>query len=198
MIIKNNIYGKKGAVEMSLNLIIMLVIGLTVLGLIIAFVTGFLGDATEGIGGSLPGDEERLQEVLSRSGNFEFLRSSMTVQRNSNARMFVKFENPLTDEATIFTGQGFIDQDSAEDDNNIFYTITGGPNPEELSAVQSGITIAAPPITLNPSQANSFPMDLRISSGVPTGNYFLSFRVTFGDEEGDERSYTQVVTLTVN
>ena len=174
---------------MSLNLIIMLVIGLTVLGLIIAFVTGFLGDATEGIGQTLPGDEELLRDVSSRSGNFEFLRRDVSVRRGSSTRLYVKFENPLSSDVSIFNGGTF----NHETDGNLQLEISGSTGVEQA---QEGISIVAPPISLGASQSDAYPFELRVSSGVPTGNYFLSFSVVYG--EGDEaRSYSRVVTVTV-
>ena len=181
---------KKGAVELSLNLIIMLVIGLTVLGLIIAFVTGFLGDATEGIGQLTPGDEEILRDLASRPGNFEFHRRDVTVRRGNEVRLFAKFENPLSAPVTVH------DQSEVEQDTSRNFHF-------QVSDTGQGLTdpglfrVFMAPLDLGASQSDALAMDLRVDSQVPTGNYFLSFTVNFEDANGNERQYTNRVTITV-
>lgn len=183
----------KGAVEMSLNLIIMLVIGLTVMGLIIAFVTNFLGDAGAGIGEVTPGDEEKLASVLEEPGNFEFYARDLTIQRGDTKKLYVKFENPFTSSVTILSGGQVISDDS----DNLYYTISGGPNPSDTSPEYSEIQVVAPPISLQPSGSNSYPFTVEVAdSGVPTGNYFLEFKTSY-DDGTDTKNYTKVVTLTV-
>lgn len=198
MIIKNNIYKKKGAVEMSLNLIIMLVIGLTVLGLIIAFVTGFLTDAGKGIGQTLPGDEEILRDLSSRSGNFEFHRRDVTVRRGGEVRLYAKFENPLSEDVTVHS-DAQIPQINDDDNQDISFKFKVSATGQSIDEDDESLFRAfMAPLRLDASQSDAFPIDLRVSSAVPTGNYFLTFTVVYeGEEEDEARSYSRVVTVTV-
>lgn len=60
----------KGAVELSLNLIIMLIIGMVVLGLVIAFVNNLIGQGSESFEKQLgDNDKLRLEDVKSCSDN---------------------------------------------------------------------------------------------------------------------------------
>lgn len=201
MIIKNFSFKKKGAVELSLNLIIMLVIGLTVLGLIIAFVTQFLGDATEGVGQALPGDEEILRDLISRSGNFEFHRRDVTVRRGSEVRLYAKFENPLSEDVAVHSAAQIPMKKVDEHNSFVFEVSTTGQTISEDD--DSLFRAFMAPLRLDASQSDALPIDLRVSSAVPTGNYFLTFTVTYKAGNDDEnngneaRTYSRVVTVTV-
>ena len=106
----NKLYNKKGAVEMSLNLIIMLIIGLTVLGLVIGFVTNLIGDASNELGGKLSASEEAEQEtVLKQPGRFAVFPSKVNIAPGDNRRVFLKIQNtddaPLTVSSSSITTQ---------------------------------------------------------------------------------------------
>ena len=176
-----NNHNKKGAVEMSLNLIIMLVIGLTVLGLIIAFVTGFLGQAEDSVLGSLtPDDSTKLEQVQRETGNFVISPSNLNVKRGDSAKLYVKVENPTAAAQTgVFAG-GEVTTTTTE---SFHYTATGSP---------AGISVEAPPISLQPSEVQAIPMIVEISDTTAAGNYFLTFSITI-----DTETYTKVVTVVV-
>jgi hypothetical protein len=85
--------GKKG-IEMSINIIVMLVIGLTILGLVIGFVTNLLNNASSGFDDKLSAAEDAERQVaLDASGVFAVNPSSVTVNRGDVRRIFVKFKN---------------------------------------------------------------------------------------------------------
>ena len=84
---------KKG-IEMSINIIVMLVIGLTILGLVIGFVTNLLNSASSGFDDKLSAAEDAERQVaLDASGVFAVNPSSVTVNRGDVRRIFVKFKN---------------------------------------------------------------------------------------------------------
>jgi hypothetical protein len=176
----------KGAVEMSLNLIIMLVIGLTVLGLIIAFVTGFLGQAEDSLLGSLtPDDTTKLEQVKRESGNFVISPSNLNVQRGEDAKLYIKVENPTSEsQNNVFLGG------TVQETGNFRYTVT--------SSGTADITVESPPINLQASEIQAIPTIVTIGESTTTGNYFLSFSITIGsDSSGNPNTYTQVVTVVV-
>jgi hypothetical protein len=63
----NNTFKKKGAVEMSLNLIIMLIIGMVVLGLVIGFVNSLVGQGVSGFEDQIGENEQLKLDKVSQS-----------------------------------------------------------------------------------------------------------------------------------
>lgn len=179
------INNNKGAVEMSLNLIIMLVIGLTVLGLIIAFVTGFLGQAEDSVLGSLtPDDTTKLEQVKRESGNFVISPSNLNIQRGGDKKLYIKIENPESIAQDVFTAGGEVPSPGGATDN-FKYEVTGGSGTPDIK-------VEGPPIKLQASEIQAIPAIVSIGESTPSGNYFLSFEIIIGSN-----TYTQVVTVVV-
>ncbi|MCH8519372.1 MAG: hypothetical protein LAT82_01315 [Nanoarchaeota archaeon] len=185
MIMKNFNLKKKGAVEMSLNLIIMLVIGLTVMGLIIAFVTNFLNEAVGGIGDTLSdAEEQRLREIQNEQGNFVVQPSQFTLSRGGSRTIFMKMENPTSEAVEgIFAG-GVL----GTTPGRFFYNITGS------NAANANFRVELNPLRLDASQTNSFRMIVSVGGGTPSGNYFLTFN---WQDPTFARNYTQSITVVV-
>jgi len=83
---------KKAAIEMSLNLIIMLIIGMVVLGLVIGFVNSLVGKGTESFDKQL-GDNEKLklEEVQNSPGNLAVSpEPSVSVKMGTKTNIFIK------------------------------------------------------------------------------------------------------------
>ena len=175
------IQSKRGAVEMSLNLIIMLVIGLTVLGLIIAFVTGFLGQAEDSVLGSLtPDDSTKLEQVKRETGNFVISPSNLNVKRGDSAKLYMKIENPTSvEQGGIFSGG------TVQETGSFSFIVTGGNGNADVS-------VEAPPIMLQPSEIQAVPMIVTIGDSTAAGNYFLTFTTQI-----DTEKYTKVITVVV-
>lgn len=192
-----NTYNKKGAVEMSLNLIIMLVVGLTVLGLIIAFVTGFLGQAEDQVFQALDADADaKLEEIKSQPGMFVVSPSRLTVDRGASAALYMKFENPHSEDVVVLgSGGALADTAPSGDDapvTNLLYTLSG--------AGTSGITITSPPVSLQSLETVSFPLNVEVGSGTATGTYFASLEAELTIGTGDDavtEKQTKTVTIVV-
>ncbi len=87
-------YQKKGAVEMSLNLIIMLIIGLVVIGLVISFVTGLIGQASSQFEGQLSETETAdKQAAIGKSGVFAVSPETLKMGPGDSRRIFFKVQN---------------------------------------------------------------------------------------------------------
>lgn len=100
-------FNNKGAVELSLNLIIMLIIGLTILGLVIGFVTGLIGDAKSSFDERFSSTEESYkQEALDAPGYFAVRPTDINLKRGENKRIFVKVENLGTGPFDFELGDG--------------------------------------------------------------------------------------------
>lgn len=181
-----NNHNKKGAVEMSLNLIIMLVIGLTVLGLIIAFVTNFLGDAGDSLTGSLTADDQtKLDEVKRKTGNFLISPANLVIPRGDKAKLYMKVENPFSTD--IGTPINLGDSSSTE---KLKYSISGTSNDPD------GISIISPPISLSASEVEAIPMTITVDETVGSGDYFVSFDIEINDGTNTKK-YDSIITITV-
>lgn len=99
MINKNN---KKGAIEMSLNLIIMLIIGLVVMGLVIGFVTNLVGQGSSTFGTELDKAEEaEFEKVINSPGVFVVGPTNLKISSGGSKRVFVKIYNPTDDDLAV-------------------------------------------------------------------------------------------------
>lgn len=180
---------KKAAVELSLNLIIMLVIGLTVLGLIIAFVTSFLGSAEDSFKGKLTEDDKtKIEQVERETGNFAFLSSTVNVIQGSKSpgKLYVKIRNP-TDTPFEFTPDGEM-QTSGE----IAVTVTAGKNDADITGEVDTIKVYSPPITLNSGESDGYSLEVYADDEAALGTYYAKFTLALGDND-----YDQVVTVNV-
>jgi len=194
-IFNNSKKNNKGAVEMSLNLIIMLVIGLTVLGLIIGFVTNFLNQATDGVAQQLDDNaEQRLNEIRSVSGNLVAEPARMRINRGQNKNIYIKLENPFSSDisgiydGTVLTTEAVPSTVSANQ-GTFTFQLTG----EEPTAT---IELLGAPIDLTASEVESYLFELRTDQSVPTGTYFLT--ITFQASDGtDTQTYQERISLVV-
>jgi hypothetical protein len=173
---KNN---NKGAVELSLNLIIMLVIGLTVLGLVISFVTGFLGSAEDSLSGSLTQDDrDQINAVLRIDENFAFSPSTLKVIKGEETKLYVKVRNPTGDEVDVFSG-GPIPKIATANKQLTLTIISASTGLSLPDGVE--IVVQAPPIKLGAGEQQGYPLFVKASESLPAGNYFGNFEIELGD-----------------
>lgn len=93
---------KKGGIELSLNLIIMLIIGMTVLALVIGFVTKMIGDSADQFSNELSKAESAEKErLVDAPGIFAAGPSDLVVSAGSSKKFFMKIYNPTDAEITI-------------------------------------------------------------------------------------------------
>lgn len=178
-------FNKKG-MELSVNIIVMLVIGLTILGLVISFVTNFLGSAEDQFQGSLSEDDEnKLDQVERQEGNFAFLSGTINVEKESDDRtkLYMKIRNP-TDTAFSFDGGEVLDSGDLR--------VTFSPGAGLGGTVDTPPTIYAPSITLQDGDVGSYPLEIVADEQVPIGVYYAEFTAEIGGEE-----YNEIVTLEV-
>jgi hypothetical protein len=187
-----NLNKRKGAVELSLNLIIMLVIGLTVLGLIIAFVTSFLGSAEESLGGSLTEDDKtKVDQVLREEGNFAFLSATLDVEKGQTGKLYVKVRNPTAASVPVFAGGPLTSAPDAKF-KVLIKSATGSD--QAVGSGDTAINIQAPPMTLNQGEEQGYPLLVTPGKSVPSGTYFATFtlEVVVGEP------INKVVTFNIN
>ncbi len=186
--IKNN---KKGALELSLNLIIMLVIGLTVLGLIIAFVTGFLGSARGEFEGKLTQDDtSKIDQASSLSGNFAFLEKNVELTQGSTnkaGKIYFKVRN---------SGDSKIDQGVVVDGSSSPMKVKVSPAnvegvPESQDATDH-FKFSSQPIILETGGSSGYMMLVYPTDKARVGTYFAAITLSVGPNE-----HTEIVTISV-
>ena len=148
-VIKKN----KKAIEMSLNLIIMLIIGLTLLGLILALITSKIGEANQDTQKLLEQLDNKLVERLKeKPGNFVLSTNKLTIGKGKKKLIYMKVVNVGTGDIT------FKPSCSITSNNVITYsTITTSSNNEV------GNCFSADPATANLKDAVN-------TDAVPTHN----------------------------
>jgi len=173
---------KKGAVEMSISLIIMLIIGMVVLGLIIGFVNSLVSKGTSNFDKQL-GDNEKLKLDKIKNCPDVFCidpNPSITVKKGSKTNIFMKIRNVGTGELTIDAGDGTSSliqgEVSADDSANTGIFIVSGPG---FSAMSAG--------------AESSKMyTLKVDPLTPLGTYYVPFGVDI-----ETKIYKKVITVNV-
>lgn len=160
----------KKAIEMSINIIVMLVIGLTVLGLVIGFVTNLLNNASSGFDDRLSAAEDAERQVaLDASGVFAVNPTSVTVNRGDTRRVFVKFKNTaassdltipsiVSGNSTNLTADGNIVYGMTNIIGNCYNSETGSITAEVRSAgtvISPGEDVAIPVTIIVPNECNA-------------------------------------------
>lgn len=92
---------KKGAVEMSLNLIIMLVIGLTVMGLVIGLVVNMMGKAESSFDPESGEDKVNKKNVEDAAGYFAVEPTQLNIPAGGSKKIFVKINNLGTSDTPL-------------------------------------------------------------------------------------------------
>ncbi len=182
------VYSKsKKGIEMSVNIIVMLVIGLTILGLVISFVTNFLGSAEDQFVGSLSDDDRtKLEQVERQGGNFAFLSGTLNVQKESDQRskLYMKIRNP-TDTEFLFSGGELLD---GSGDLTVSFSYGAGVSGNQAEDP----VVFAPAISLANGEVGAFPLEVVAGPDVTPGVYYATFTAMIGEEE-----YSEVVTIEV-
>ena len=170
----------KKSIEMSLNLIIMLIIGLTVMGLIISFVTNFLNKADEGIQIGKD-DQQKIDSVKREEGNFALLYATLEIAKGEKVKNYLKIRNPTNSDldigaSNLVTGTGKL---------KVGITDVSGGN---ISIIE----IFSPPILLGAGDSEGYPIEIRVPSELSTGTYWATFELTAGTEP-----YKKLLTIEV-
>jgi len=186
----NNKNNKKGAVEMSLNLIVMLVIGLTLLGLLISFVTGFLSEAQNSFSGKISEDDKiQLDNVLNEADNFAVNPSSLVVKKGNSksSKLFMKVRNPTNVDLEFIPTNGEI-----SDSGNLKVEISAGRNGDVTDPAKIPKFYIAP-ISLKGGEEEAYSIEVSADKDVKIGTYYAKFTLTL---DGGE-TLTKLVTVSV-
>ena len=175
---------------MSLNLIIMLIIGLVILGLVIGFVTSFLGDAQDRV--TITEDDQRiLDELKSRPGNFETYRPEVRIkQSGETGKIYLKIRNTDTSTPIISDG-GDMAVGSGDLRVDVIEGMVDTPNTLDFG---TNLRMNTQPINVDPGDTEAYIVSVRAERGLSIGSYYATFTLTMPDGTTE---YTRVVTINV-
>ncbi len=190
---------RKGAVEMSLNLIIMLIIGIVVLGLVIGFVNSLVnkgkGTFENQIGEQ---DQLKLDEVSNCKDNLCILpKPTVTVRKGEQNKVYIKVRNVGDTNMNCNPGLLLPEGDcrinvfiiSGSEPNTNLFASTAGDNAkftlegQGFVALQSG-TEASRMYTINPG------------TSVLPGTYYVTIGLDATDND-DVSTYQSPIVLTL-
>mgnify|MGYP006271495115 CR=1 FL=1 len=164
---------KKAAVEMSLNLIIMLIIGIVVLGLVIGFVNNLVSQGEETYTSQLNDNEQlKLEEVSRCPENLCMIPSpGITLSKGDTENVFLKVRAFDTD---ISVTAGPLPIVSGSDP--VGYEVIDSSGTALTSAPGSGdaIFLAGPGFNAVSGESDAKMYALNIENGVPIGTYYLT------------------------
>lgn len=180
MVIKNN--NKKGAVELSLNLIIMLIIGMVVLGLVISFVTKLVGAGVDSFDNQI-GDNEKLKldGVRNCPENLCIAPSpTITVKKGEKTNVFIK----------VRAYNGIINCPPGEINNNcagngegdLMYSLYEEDG-TEYDASHTLLTLAGPGLTAEEGAEDAKMYTLKADGTVPQGIYYMKLELYSQDPD---------------
>jgi hypothetical protein len=179
MVLKNK---KKGGVELSLNLIIMLIIGMVVLGLVIGFVSSLVNKGTEGFDKQL-GDNEKikLEEVSKCGKNLCVVPDpSLTIKKGGKENIFIGVrafsEDPIICDVGDLEGCVVSYVVQANDDGDADH-----------------ITLAGPGFNADVGRSDAQMYTLKAGDETLVGTYYLTLKLY--EETEDEVSKTITVNV---
>ncbi len=179
-------YNKKGAMELSLNLIIMLIIGLVILGLIITFVTKMMNQAQDDFTNNLNSAEKKmLEDVKNAPGNFVIMNKGGTeviVKKGVSTKLFIKLRNTGTNELNLAPGNLGIESSSSfgtigATDPHIDCYLTGD------AGVVTEYYFKGAGATIPSGEQEAMVYEFGVKDSIPVGTYYLVCRAYNGDEE---------------
>ncbi len=167
---------KKGAIEMSLNLIIMLIIGMVVLGLVIGFVNSLVSKGTDSFDKQL-GDNEKLKldEVKACPENLCVNPyPAITIKKGDDTNMFIKVR-AFSEEISCPAGE--------LNDKNCQVTYEVLDNNGDL--VPEALIIVGQGFSGKDGDDTAGMYSLKATTDSTIGTYYLTFKV-YADEEFEE------------
>jgi len=182
-----NLKQKKGAVELSLNLIIMLIIGMVVLGLVIGFVNSLVNQGTQSFETQL-GDNEKLklEEVARCSDNLCMIPDpSIRVLKGGKQNVFIKVRAFAGDIGGDCPG-------NIRDCTGLGYSIKA--NDATSTGDADTITLSGPGFNIKNGKDEAQMYTLNVADEVSVGTYYLTMRLYDGDSENE---VTKTITLEV-
>lgn len=176
----NKTFQKKGAVEMSLNLIIMLIIGMVVLGLVIGFVNSLVNQGVAGFEDQIGENQQlKLDDVTASPDNLAVLpEPSIDVSIGDTSNLFLKVRAYSTD---ILCSAGLLADAACQ----LTYVVLDGDGAD----ASGHLILTGPGFNAKLGEEDAKMYTLKTGDGVSQGTYYLT--LSLYDEE------TRTLTVTV-
>lgn len=170
---------KKAVLGMSLSLVIYLIIGMVVLGLVIAYVTSMFSNAPE-----IPSmDKEKLESICNCADNLCVdPQPSMSVQKDDAGSLYL---NVRAFDTPIDCGAGKLGQSG---NCGFSYEVKNVDD-----AIESGITLVGPGFSAKDGGNDCQVYSLEVDGQVPIGNYYIKTFLY----QGTNNEESKTITLTV-
>lgn len=176
-------FDRKAAVEMSLNLIIMLIIGIVVLGLVIGFVNSLVNQGRDTYERQI-GDNERLklEEVEQCPDNLCMNPDpSADIVRGERTLVFLKVRAFASSDINCGAGPMLT---TATADCPLIYSVVDSAG----AAVSTGISISGPGFDAPIGSSDAEMYTLTTDTSLPIGTYYMT--ISMYDGTADETSKT--------
>ena len=183
---------KKG-IEMSINIIVMLVIGLTILGLVIGFVSNQFGTIEERIGGQISEqDRQTLERIKSCPENpCVFPSPTFNVKVGQESNIFLKVRSATSDGVNVAAGPL---ANTFVEDKELIITLTKSDGVLQEASTYS---VYGPGFEVNQGGEDS-QLYIFDPKTLPVGTYFARIELTELIPETETATATGTATLTIN
>jgi hypothetical protein len=175
-------YGKKGALELSINAIVVLILAITILGLGIAFIRGQFGALQEQFTGVSAEVKTELTKKIKESGELVALpQNEIDVTSGTNKRIFFGVQNAKSYEVCIMSTVRCMGAQNPDENSPDDCTV-GVPKGAIVGGTgfQSGASkkwVSLPPARgIKAGAVDVLPMDIQVS-GAKKDTYFLELIV---------------------
>lgn len=171
---------RKGAIELSLNLIIMLIIGIVILGLVIGFVSSLVSDAEASYKKGITEDEQRQLDEVGRCNENLCVKPypSLDVERGKEISMFMKvraFGEEIDCSAGELNSQGC----------QVEYEVVSGSGLDVTPIILEG-----PGFTATGGQDNAQRYILKVGPDTEIGTYYMELYLYRGTTNEVKKTIT--------
>ena len=188
--IRNN----KKAMEMGINVIVMLIIGMTVMGLVIGMVTDLIGGASSGLDDKLQEAEQREKDVvLKKSGFFAVGPEVMKVPLKGTKKFFIKINNRGSDDLNLNDNW---DSNGAISPTSGFLADLSYSVQDIVGACSNGLTLTTSGAIIKPQDTQVITVAVQADKADCMDGDELFINLNFAGT-GDEFDETAVISVTI-
>ncbi len=181
-----NFKGKKGTIELSLNLIIMLIIGMVVLGLVIGFVHSLVNQGTQKFKEQLTAEQqEELNQVKDKPGNLALLpETSINLKKDGKSHVYIKVRAYGSEGITIDPG----DLDNGKQ-NVLTYKLYNNDGPiESGDSSSSPLSLTCPGFDASQGSEDAEMCTLKTGESAVVGKtYYIELILYPGNSQTSKR-----------
>lgn len=177
--------------EIGINTIVMLIVGITVLGLVIGFVTNMIGSASKQFDPAGDIEKRNQQAALNTPGYFGVAPEILDITDGEIGKIFIKIKNQESEDTLTV--------ESFETENDLEDKVTAGSGEVRVSLSKimgfddCKFNINSPSITISPKEEQVIPIVFEPTKCSAGDEFFLKLEF---DPDGSEK-YLKTKTLTL-